>query len=111
MPAKVRTGDEPIHRYVADADTFKDAMAVELERLSRLRLEEFAAKLKERWPRLHGKIIFGMGTEAVTIGGKQRNSWDVEKWPTVLRPLYEAINDIDTITNGYRLACPEDFEW
>ena len=95
---------------VERADELMEKLAVQLEGLCYLRLARWRREFTAKFPRQHGKITFGNGTELVEFGGKQYNSWDTERY-RVLKPLYAALEDIWYITNQYRLACPDDFTW
>lgn len=100
----------PEHITVRAADKLMSQLDRRLSALATKRLECWRSEFKAKFPRQHGSITFGMGTESVTIGGKQYNSWNVEKY-SVLKPLYAAIEDACLITNQYQLACPDDLEF
>lgn len=85
-------------------------VAVRLESLAFKRLDAWRKVFARKFPRISVSITFGMGSECVTIGGKQVNSWECDAWPRTLSP-WPALEDVWTITNSYRLACPEDFSF
>lgn len=51
------------------------------------------------------KLIFGMGTMAAE--GNFSDRYYGNRWPTILEELDM---DLDEICNGYRSACPDNFE-
>ncbi len=92
----------------AKADKVKERMSVELARLANDRLCIWRDEFTSRWPRLSGQIIFGMGSEYVTVGG--RTIYEDENHRS-LAGLWAAIRDIHEITDSYILGCPDDLVW
>lgn len=75
-----------------------------LEDLANERVQQFV----KWWKRLDGrplKILFGMGSEFVTIEEKRINFPDEES--DLIRELF---NDLQDITDGYEDACPDSIE-
>jgi hypothetical protein len=93
------------HPRVRAANREKEKVALRLEKLATLRLDDW----HEQHPYFkHVSITFGNGTELVQLAGVQYCSWQDEKYP-ILKSLFDAIRDVWDITDGYHLACPEDW--
>ena len=84
------------------------------------RIELLRPWWQEAFPDRCLEIIFGNGSELVTIDGKSVDTVpnsdgtfcvDGEDNMTEeeLMPLVAAVNDVIVMTNGYRQGCPDDF--
>jgi hypothetical protein len=97
------------HWTITRADTAKTQLADRLAKLCTRRLEEWRKRFARKFPRFHGRIIFGNGTCLVTYAmTRSRLEHDLEGLRS-MRGLVAALDDVNQITDGYRLACPEDF--
>ncbi len=100
----------PTKRIMERADKLKEKLADELAGLCEKRLVEWRLALHVKFPRLHGHISFGMGSEYVGIGKDKKRTKQVDYDRKGLM-LEDAMADVWEITDGYKLACPEDFEF
>ena len=98
----------PTKSIMERADKLKEKLASDLEALAEKRLVEWRLALHARFPRLHGHISFGMGSEYVGIGKDPKKTKQVDYDRKGLM-LQDAMEDVWEITDGYKLACPEDF--
>jgi hypothetical protein len=97
------------HWTVNKANEQKTRLAESLAVLCRLRLDEWRAAFAQKFPRQRGLVRFGNGTEHVEIGGKIYGVLDTSRYPRSLESFRDAMDDINTITDGYTLSCPDDF--
>lgn len=94
------------HWTVDDATAAREILAAQLVSLAEKRLGAWKAELHRKFPRLHGEIIFGMGTDSVRIGGRQVDFLEDKR---SLKGLASALEDVRRITGDYTDACPDDF--
>lgn len=96
------------HLTVERAEKIKSDCVLELSIVADARLGDWVREFTKRFPRLHGRILFGNGTELVEIGGRQVSHWDSHR---SLKSLWVALDDVEEITDGYRLSVPSDLSW
>lgn len=94
-----------MHLYVEAAQRIHEDTGEKLTGLANLRLAEWRMEFARKFPRLHGRIIFGNGAECVLVGDRQVYPDDYYR---TFKGLRAALLDVSTITDGYRLACPDD---
>lgn len=74
--------------------------------LANLRCARLAEQWRKQRPKSSLEIKFGMGSEYIEVNGKQTGGWD-DHLPAILR---EFLADLNDITHGYTLACPDDMK-
>lgn len=103
------------HSTVLLADAHKARLADKLGGLCRIRLHHWRREFQQKFPRHHGRIIFGNGTELIEFGAtltRDVSTVDIEVRPIrSLAGLLAALKDIWEITDGYLLVTPDDFEF
>ncbi len=106
--------ERPDHKTVQRAERLKEQLADRLALLATRRLEDWRRAFTCKFPRLHGKLIFGMGTVSLSIGNvrsdKVVSESDCDRFRS-LHTLRDALEDVSDICSNYTLACPEDFVW
>lgn len=106
--------ERPDHPTVAQADQLKAQLADRLAALAAKRLHAWHREFRRKFPRLHGRLIFGMGVVSLSIGAVRSDKVvcesDCDRYRS-LQTLKHALDDVSDICGNYTLACPEDFEW
>lgn len=105
-----------VEKLKTDADKARARLAVSIGKLADARLAMLGPWWREKFPRRELRIIFGNGTDHVSIDGRsyrldQINRRDKLNWPmavTCFDEIDEALADVDDITNGLRDGCPGD---
>jgi hypothetical protein len=101
-----------MHPTVKRAEVIKAAMAEALAQIARERLFEFGRSWVEKFPRCRVSFTFGNGTCYAEVGGRHvyRHARDHDSYLS-LKPLYEALDDVEEITDNYELAVPDDVKF
>jgi len=110
--SRLRT-QESMERLQGRAKAIRKHAATQIGRLADRRLRQLVPLWREKFPTRNLKIIFGMGSESITIDGQfyhprhmiNDDHWEGETFSIV----DDAIRDVIDLTNGYRDGCPDDF--
>lgn len=96
------------HTLVEAAEHIKEKTTTKLEVLADCRMQEWLTAFRAKFPRQHGRIIFGNGVEYIEFGGKSYTIYDGYK---CLASLQDALYDVWRILDDYRSGTPNDIEW
>lgn len=99
-----------------DAAKVRERFFERISNLATARARKIRAEFIERFPRRRLEILFGNGSEYVqidermvnedgTIQRKGGNGWQIWRG---LEFIFDAINDIHEITDGYTQGCPDN---
>ena len=104
------------------ADAIRARAHKQISALADQRLQQLIPWWHQKFPTRQLKIIFGNGSEYVSIDGRSyywapcaqicrrgKKNWPMPIPETVFDAIDQAIEDIDDITTGHRNGCPEDF--